>query len=112
LVYSNGDVSVCENHPPLGNLREKSFWEIWRSAEAETLRQSIAAKDCYCTNEVFLWPSITYQPQQLVRAIVGAKVWQGIRPLEAGEKIVASPEDGVASTDHDRLVSITSGGKA
>jgi MoaA/NifB/PqqE/SkfB family radical SAM enzyme len=112
VVYSNGDVSVCENHPPLGNLREKSFWEIWRSAEAETLRQSIAAKDCYCTNEVFLWPSITYQPQQLVRAIVGAKVWQGIRPLEAGEKIVASPEDGVASTDHDRLVSITSGGKA
>ena len=23
VVYSNGDVSVCENHPPLGNLRQK-----------------------------------------------------------------------------------------
>jgi MoaA/NifB/PqqE/SkfB family radical SAM enzyme len=112
VVYSNGDVSVCENHPPLGNLREKSFWKIWRSAEAASLRKSIAAKDCYCTNEVFLWPSITYQPQQLVRAMVGARVWQGIPPLEAGEKVVASLDDGVASADHQRLVSITTGGKA
>ena len=112
VVYSNGDVSLCENHPPLGNLREKSFWEIWRSAEAESLRKSIAAKDCYCTNEVFLWPSITYQPQQLVRAMVGAKVWQGIPPLGPGERVVATLEDGAASTDNARLVSITTGGKA
>lgn len=112
VVYSNGDVSVCENHPPLGNLREKSFWEIWRSAEAENLRKSIAAKDCYCTNEVFLWPSITYQPQQLARAMVGAKVWQGIPPLGPGERVVATLEDGAASTDNARLVSITTGGKA
>jgi MoaA/NifB/PqqE/SkfB family radical SAM enzyme len=27
VVYANGDVSVCENHPPLGNLRQKSFPE-------------------------------------------------------------------------------------
>ena len=112
VVYSNGDVSVCENPPPLGNLRDKSFWEIWRSAEAENLRKSIAAKDCYCTNEVFLWPSITYQPQQLARAMVGAKVWQGIPPLGPGERVVATLEDGAASTDNARLVSITTGGKA
>jgi MoaA/NifB/PqqE/SkfB family radical SAM enzyme len=111
VVYSNGDVSVCENHPPLGNLREKSFWEIWKSAEAQALRKSIAAKDCYCTNEVFLWPSITYQPSQLVRAMVGAKVWRGIQPLAANEKIHATLDDGVASSDHDKLVSITSGGR-
>jgi MoaA/NifB/PqqE/SkfB family radical SAM enzyme len=112
VVYSNGDVSVCENHPPLGNLREKSFWEIWKSAEAQALRKSIAAKDCYCTNEVFLWPSITYQPQQLVRAMVGAKVWRGIQPLAADEKIHATLDDGVDSSDHDKLVSITSGGRS
>jgi len=29
VVYSNGDVSVCELHEPLGNLRQQSFWEIW-----------------------------------------------------------------------------------
>ena len=31
VVYANGDVSVCEIHKPLGNLRQKSFWEIWNS---------------------------------------------------------------------------------
>jgi MoaA/NifB/PqqE/SkfB family radical SAM enzyme len=112
VVYSNGDVSVCENHPPLGNLREKSFWEIWRSAEAQNLRRSIAAKECYCTNEVFLWPSITYQPHQLLRAMFGAKVWQPIRPLDAGEKVLATLEDGISSSDHEKLISITTGGKA
>ena len=80
VVYSNGDVSVCETHAPLGNLREKSFREIWSSAEAQALRRSIAAKECYCTNEVFLWPSITYQPTRLVQAMIGGKVWQGARP--------------------------------
>jgi MoaA/NifB/PqqE/SkfB family radical SAM enzyme len=112
VVYSNGDVSVCENHPPLGNLREKSFWEIWRSAEAQVLRKSIAAKECYCTNEVFLWPSITYQPPQLLQAMVGARVWQSVQPLGAGEKVPDMPEDGTLSTDHEKLISITSSGKA
>ena len=113
VVYSNGDVSVCENHAPLGNLRQKSFREIWNSPAAQALRKSIAAKACYCTNEVFLWPSITYQPQQLVRAMIGARVWQGVKPLAADEKVKATLDDGVPSGDHDKLVSIQScGGKA
>jgi len=76
VVYANGDVSVCETHPPLGNLRKKSFFEIWDSEEAKALRASIQAKQCYCTNEVFLWPSIVFQPAQLTRALVGAKLTQ------------------------------------
>jgi len=106
VVYANGDVSVCENHGPLGNLRQKSFPEIWKSPEAEALRASIAAKSCYCTNEVFLYPSITFQPTQLVRAMVGAKVWQNATPLRPEEKVRASIEDGALSPDHARLVSI------
>ncbi|HMD97928.1 MAG TPA: radical SAM protein [Terriglobia bacterium] len=112
VVYSNGDVSVCENHPPLGNLRQKSFWEIWNSPEAHALRKSIAAKECYCTNEVFLWPSITYQPQQLVRAILGAKVWQGVRPLSEGEKVGVALEDKTPSSDREKLAGITTGVQA
>ena len=50
------------------------------------LRESIRAKDCYCTNEIFLWPSITFQPVQLARAMVQAKVWQTPEPLESGER--------------------------
>ncbi len=41
VVYSNGDVSVCENHAPLGNLREKSFPEIWNSDRGRTLLRKI-----------------------------------------------------------------------
>jgi MoaA/NifB/PqqE/SkfB family radical SAM enzyme len=86
VVYSNGDVTVCETHKPLGNIRQKSFSEIWYSREAETLRASISAKECYCTNEIFLWPSITFQPLQLGRALLGARVWQKPRELEVSER--------------------------
>ncbi len=73
VVYANGDVSVCEQHFPIGNLRNKTFFEIWDSTEAEDLRQQIEAKKCYCTNEIFLWSSIVFQPVQLTRAMVGAR---------------------------------------
>jgi MoaA/NifB/PqqE/SkfB family radical SAM enzyme len=75
VVYANGDVSVCELHKPIGNLRDKSFPEIWRSEAARALRMSIARKECHCTTEVFLWPSIVYQPLPLVNAALRAKVW-------------------------------------
>jgi MoaA/NifB/PqqE/SkfB family radical SAM enzyme len=106
VVYSNGDVSVCESHQPLGNLRQKSFFEIWASPEAQSLRAAIASKQCYCTNEVFLWPSITYQPHQLIRTMVGAKVWRKIPALAEGEKEPYTPPP---TPDHERLVSIQSG---
>ncbi len=73
VVYANGDVSVCETHPPLGNLRQQSFFEIWDSEEAEKLRQQIRSKECFCTNEVFLWPSIVFQPVQLTKSILASK---------------------------------------
>ena len=76
VVYANGDVGVCEHHPPLGNLRQHSFFEIWDSDNADALRARIRARECHCTNEVFLWPSIVYQPLQLTKALLGAKVWR------------------------------------
>jgi MoaA/NifB/PqqE/SkfB family radical SAM enzyme len=75
VVYANGEVSVCETHAPLGTLRQRRFREIWFSPEARRLRAAIAARECYCTNEVFLWPSITFQPRQLVRAMAHARPW-------------------------------------
>ncbi len=81
VIYHNGDVSMCETHKPLGNIRQRSFREIWYSQEARQLRASIRAKQCYCTNEIFLWPSITFQPTQLARAMAGARVWRKPLPL-------------------------------
>lgn len=105
VVYSNGDVSVCETHAPLGNLRRQSFSEIWRSEAAQRLRASIAARACYCTNEIFLWPSITYQPLQLARAMLGGRVWQRPVPLAPSERAGASPQKPALAraTDRDAL---------
>lgn len=86
VIYANGDVSVCELHQPLGNLRDKPFWEIWKSPEARQLRNSIACKECHCTTEVFLWPSIVFQPTHLARAMVGARVWERPEPLRPEER--------------------------
>jgi len=76
VVYANGDVGLCEINPPVGNLKKHGFFEIWNSPPARQLRQDIQAKKCYCTKEVFLWPSITFQPMQLVRALYGIRAWK------------------------------------
>ncbi len=86
VVHANGDIALCEQRPPLGNLRKQSFMEIWRSHLAGEIRKSIHAKECFCTNEVFMWPSIVFQPVQLAKAMVGAKVWERVTPLPESER--------------------------
>lgn len=87
VVHANGDVGVCEQRPPIGNLRERPFMEIWRSHSTCQVRQSIHDKECYCTNEVFMWPSIVFQPTQLAKTMVGAKVWRRAKPLPEDERV-------------------------
>jgi MoaA/NifB/PqqE/SkfB family radical SAM enzyme len=100
VIHANGDVGVCEQHDPIGNLRQNSFTEIWHSEVARRLRASIKAKECYCTNEIFLWPSITFQPAHLVRAMAGARVWRKPKQLSVGERVDwrDSAPDGSPST--------------
>lgn len=93
VVYSNGDVSVCELHEPLGNLRQQNFWEIWNSDKARARRKSVACKECWCTTEVFLWPSFTYSPTKLLSTALASKAWQKPRPLPPGEKLDVRIED-------------------
>lgn len=90
VVYPNGDVGVCEtlaSHPILGNLREHTFRELWNSPQAIEARRRIRQKECHCTNEVFLWPSFTFQPVHMVKTMVGARVWERAHPLHPGEKV-------------------------
>jgi MoaA/NifB/PqqE/SkfB family radical SAM enzyme len=93
VVYANGDVGVCEIHEPLGNLREKTFWEIWDSTEAHKLRRSIAQKECWCTTEVFMWQSIVFQPQHLTKTLLGSRVWEKPVLLKDGERASYTLED-------------------
>jgi MoaA/NifB/PqqE/SkfB family radical SAM enzyme len=81
VVHANGDVGVCEQRPPIGNLRKSSFREIWHSQHAADIRRSIARKECYCTNEVFMWPSIVYQPVELAKSM-----WERVIPLVPAER--------------------------
>ena len=87
VVHANGNIALCEQHEPIGNLRKNSFMEIWYSEEARKLRASIKAKECYCTNEIFMWPSITFQPLQLTRALTQAKVWQVPAEMTVEERV-------------------------
>ena len=87
VVNANGDVALCEQHPPIGNVRDKTFPEIWNSPEAVALRKNIANKECFCTNEVFLWPSIVFQPKQLAKAFTGAKAWRHAEPLDPTDRV-------------------------
>jgi hypothetical protein len=96
-------VSVCESHAPLGNLRQKNFNEIWSSPEAEALRKSIANRECSCTNEVFLWPSIVYQPYQLMRGLIGGRVWRKTKPLNGNG---SGGSSNLPSADFDKLIQI------
>ena len=99
VIYSNGDVAICEttaSHAPIGNLRDATFRELWNSDIAQQQRRQVACKACHCTNEVFLWPSLTFQPAQLARAMAGAKVWQKPEPLPQAERVhVEVGEDGL-----------------
>ncbi len=86
VIHANGDVGLCEQRPPIGNLRQQSFMEIWRSHMAGEIRTSISNKECYCTNEIFMWPSIIFQPAQLAKTMVGARVWESVTPLAQEER--------------------------
>jgi hypothetical protein len=41
---------------------------IWRSHLAGQIRRSIRDKECSCTNGIFMWPSIIFQPAQLAKS--------------------------------------------
>ena len=76
-------------------MREKSVpRDLELARRRASCRGAIACKDCYCTNEVFLWPSIAFQPAPLAKAFIGARAWHYPRPLEPFERApVGDPYD-------------------
>jgi MoaA/NifB/PqqE/SkfB family radical SAM enzyme len=106
VVYHNGDVSVCEALQPLGNIRERSFSEIWRSEWARRRRASIRAGECYCTNEIFMWPSITFQPLHLARVLIGSRAWRRSTPLPGRDRVEWRDPSPQAHLSPERKVSL------
>jgi MoaA/NifB/PqqE/SkfB family radical SAM enzyme len=93
VVYANGDVSLCEQREPLGNLRKATFREIWGSQAAKDVRCSIQRKECWCTNEMFMWPSIVYNPPALAATFMKAKPWRAPEPLRPHERQAYTAEE-------------------
>lgn len=73
VVEDNGDVKPCELLPPVGNLREGSFTEIWNSEEALEARRKIQAKECRCTHECNTFPSLMANPLHAAKLVRTAK---------------------------------------
>lgn len=59
--------------------------KIWRSHLTGNIRKSIRDKECSCTNEIFTWPSIIFQPAQLAKSLRGARSRQRAKPLREEE---------------------------
>jgi hypothetical protein len=34
-----------------------------------------------------MWPSIVFQPVQLAKSMIGARVWETVRPLDESERV-------------------------
>lgn len=70
VVEDNGDVRHCELLPPIGNLRDDSFNDIWNSPKAKEARERIVKKECRCTHECNVFESLVANPVQGLKAVI------------------------------------------
>ena len=62
MVYSDGRVAPCELYPPdWGNIKEKSFSDIWNAKGNREFSEQVRSKKCFCTHECFLSASLNLQ---------------------------------------------------
>ncbi|MFV2044816.1 MAG: SPASM domain-containing protein, partial [Anaerolineales bacterium] len=77
VVEANGDVKHCELLPAVGNLRKGSFQEIWHSEKAADERKKIVAKECKCTHECNLFPSMMAHPLKAASTLARSSLLRG-----------------------------------
>lgn len=58
VIDANGDLLACELREPFASIKRQSFLDAWNSYMAYLMRKSIRAKECYCTHECFIHPSL------------------------------------------------------
>jgi MoaA/NifB/PqqE/SkfB family radical SAM enzyme len=74
VVMGNGDVSSCEMLPPIGNIKDSSWTEIWQGEALKAQRESIRRKECYCTHNCAMLDSILYRPASYPQLIGGVEL--------------------------------------
>lgn len=60
LVDANGDVRACPLLPPIGNVRDSSFRDIWQNEAARRQHRSIRRGSCACSNDCFTGLGLVY----------------------------------------------------
>lgn len=65
VIYSNGDVAICENAKTFANVRDFDcdFYKLWISNEAQKSRSKMSK--CYCTHQYNLINSMRYDEETL-----------------------------------------------
>lgn len=71
VVRADGAVAACDTLPPLGNLRDSSWADIWSGGSLESQREYIGAGGCHCTDDCAMHDSIVLRPQNLPRLVAG-----------------------------------------
>jgi len=69
VINEVGDVFLCELLPSVGNIREKTFNEVWFSEKAEKQRKMISRKECWCTHSCFQGTNILYHPKNYLKIL-------------------------------------------
>lgn len=63
VVYSDGSVAACELLPASwGNIKHRSFAEIWNDVSNRRCSNQIRSTKCFCTHECFIGASLNTQP--------------------------------------------------
>ncbi len=74
VVMGNGDVSSCEMLPPIGNINQHSWSQIWAGPAMEAQRKFIQDKKCHCTHNCAMLDSILYRPASYKPLIAGVEL--------------------------------------
>ncbi len=61
LALPGGDVKICPLHDPVGNIRDQTLLEIWRSDRAQTLRREMAS----CSRNCHFMTNFAYQRHEV-----------------------------------------------
>jgi MoaA/NifB/PqqE/SkfB family radical SAM enzyme len=74
VIYSNGDVSLCEMIKPFANLKDYdfNFKKLWASKAADDARERI--KNCFCIHGCFIAPSMLYNPKMFSK-VAAETIW-------------------------------------
>lgn len=70
IIQTNGDVSYCEFKPPIGNLENDSFLNIWNSPAGIEQRSMIRKTRCCCPHGCFLPLNMKLDPRTYAQAAI------------------------------------------